>query len=69
MKMIKQVVIPEDKMKRYMEWCKGKTPTILCDCGQIVKVTLTPYYYDEENNDVYFASLCPECGELIITKE
>ena len=62
-------VIPEDKMKRYMEWCKGKTSTVLCGCGKTVEVTLTPYYYDKENNDVYFASLCPECGELIITKE
>lgn len=24
---------------------------------------------DEDENDVYFASLCPECGDLIITKE
>ena len=35
MKMIKQVVIPEDKMKRYMAWCKDKTSTVLCDCGKI----------------------------------
>jgi predicted RNA-binding Zn-ribbon protein involved in translation (DUF1610 family) len=35
----------------------------------MVEISLTPYYYDEEENDVYFASLCPECGELIITKE
>jgi len=70
MKAIKQVVIPEDKMKRYMEWCKGKTSTVFCcDCKKLVEITLTPYYYDEENNDVYFVSLCPECGELIITKE
>lgn len=70
MKAIEQVVIPEDKMRQYLEWCKGKTSTILCSgCGKVVEVTLTPYYYDEENNDVYFASLCPECGELIITKE
>ncbi len=61
-------VIPEDKMKRYLGWCKDKTSTVFCG-GKIVKVTLTPYYYDEENNDVYFASLCPECGELIIIKE
>ena len=67
--MISMKIIPEDKMKQYLDWCKDKTSTVLCDCGKTVKVTLTPYYYDEENNDVYFASLCPECGELIITKE
>lgn len=62
-------VIPEDKMKRYMAWCKDKTLTILCDCGEQVEITLSPYFYDEKENDVYFASLCPKCGELIITKE
>lgn len=52
-----------------MKWCEGKTSAVLCDCGKMVEVTLTPYYYDEKENDVYFASLCPECRELIITKE
>ena len=62
-------VIPKNKMKRYMAWCQDTTPTVFCNCGKIVEVSLTPYYYDEKENDVYFASLCPECGELIITKE
>lgn len=62
-------VIPEDKMKRYMAWCQDKTSTVFCNCGKMVEVSLTPYYYDEKENDVYFASLCPECGVLIITKE
>ena len=66
---MKQVVVPTEKMKQYMKWCQGKTSTMICDCGKIVEVKLTPYYYDKEENDVYFASLCPECGELIITKE
>ena len=69
MKAIKQVVIPEDKMKRYLKWCQGKKSTVVCDCGKIVEVKLTPYFYNEEENDVYFVSLCPKCGELIITKE
>jgi DNA-directed RNA polymerase subunit RPC12/RpoP len=67
---MKVEVIPEDKMKAYMAWCKDKTSTVFCcDCGKMVEISLTPYYYDEENNDVYFASLCPECGGLIIVKE
>lgn len=62
-------VIPEDKMKQYLQWCKNKTSNVVCDCGNIVEVNITPYFYDEKNNDVYFASLCPKCGELLITKE
>ena len=69
MKAIKQVVIPEDKMKRYIEYCKCKTSTVICDCGNIVEVSLTPYFYDNKQNDMYFASICPKCGELIIIKE
>lgn len=61
--------IPKEKMKQYMKWCQGVTSSVICDCGKIVEVKLTPYFYDEEENDVYFASLCPKCGELIITKE
>lgn len=62
-------ILPKDKMKVYLEFCKDKKSTVMCDCGEIVEVSLTPYYYDEEENDVYFASLCPKCGALIITKE
>ena len=64
-------VIQAKKMKKYLEWCKKQLPsTTICDnCNKMVKIETTPYFYDEENNDVYFASLCPECGELIITKE
>ena len=62
-------IIPEDKMAKYIEWCKAAKSTVFCDCGEIVEVTLTPYFYDEENNDVYFASICPKYGKLIITKE
>lgn len=62
-------IIPKDKMKRYMAWCKDKKYTVFCDCGEKVEIALTPYYYDEDENDVYFAALCPKCGDLIIIKE
>ena len=66
---MKNVIIPEEKLKSYLKWCEGKTSSVFCDCGKTVEVPLTPYFYDEENNDVYFAALCPECGDLIIIKE
>lgn len=62
-------IIPEEKMKSYMEYCKDNTATIMCDCGEIVNVTLSPYFYDEDEKDVYFAALCPKCGELMVIKE
>lgn len=63
------IYIPESKIKSYIEYCKDKTFNVVCDCGDIVEVSLTPYFYDEKENDVYFASVCPKCGKLIITKE
>jgi hypothetical protein len=68
---MKATVIPEEKMKVYLKWCKEQKSSseTFCDCGKIVKIELTPYFYDEENNDVYFASICPNCGELIIIEE
>lgn len=66
---MKAVVIPEKKMQSYLKYCKDNPCTVICDCENVVKVNITPYFYDEENNDVYFASICPICGELIIVKE
>jgi hypothetical protein len=66
---MKEVIIPEEKMKRYLKYCQGETSIVACTCGKVVEITMSPYFYDEENNDVYFASLCPECGELLISKE
>lgn len=63
-------VIPEDKMRRYLNYCKDKKVNVLCDCcNKAVEVSITPYFYDKQENDVYFASLCPECGDLLVIKE
>lgn len=67
-----QVILPEAKMARYIKYCLNKEDeTCQCPaCNKIVGgVRSFPYYYDDENNDVYFASRCPECGELMISKE
>lgn len=63
-------IIPEEKMKEYIKYCAqhGKC-TVICSCSSIVDVEYFPYYYDEENNDIHFASVCPVCGALIVTKE
>ena len=66
----KRSILPPEKMERYLNYCNGKRSSTFCDhCEKIVNITITPYFYDEEENDVYFASLCPVCGGLIITKE
>ena len=68
----KFVVLPEDKMARYIEYCLNHK-TEVYDCPTCHKpsqqLAMFPYFYDWENNDVYFASRCPNCGGLIITKE
>ena len=65
--------LPEDKFKRYLEYClkknqrEQKSP-IMCDCGP-VQADIYPYAYDEDNNNVYFFSICPKCGKILITSE
>lgn len=66
------IPLPEERMASYIAYCLGREdddgncPT----CGKYVTgLRLFPYYYDRENNDVYFASVCPECGKIIISKE
>lgn len=66
---MKAVVIPEKKMQSYIKYCKNTSCNVMCDCGKCVKVNVVPYFYDEDENDIYFASVCPNCGDLIITKE
>jgi hypothetical protein len=69
---MKRIIIPEEKMPHYIKYCnsKEKESTVFCDiCKKIVGIKQYPNFYDAEENDVYFASVCPECGEFIITKE
>jgi endogenous inhibitor of DNA gyrase (YacG/DUF329 family) len=66
------IPLPEEKMARYIDYClKREDDECHCPtCGKFVTgLRLFPYYYDRENNDVYFASVCPECGKIIISKE
>jgi len=65
-------ILPESKMQAYIKYCNEKSPgNIFCDkCNKVVTIEHQyPYFYDKDENDVYFASICPECGELFITKE
>jgi len=70
-KEVKLSVIPEGKLIRYLQEMKKKpfTTKVLCDCGKLADITPVPYAFDKENNDIWFAAICPHCGELILTKE
>ena len=66
------VILPEKKMEAYIKYCNDKNPfMMLCDtCKCPVEIErMYPYFYDTNENDVYFACVCPKCGELMITKE
>ena len=62
------IAIPEEKLKHYIEHIL--ICNIVCDCGKLIKdCRAYPYAYDMANNDVIFASKCPECGNIIYTRE
>ena len=63
-------------MASYIKYCQDKQKNnehAMCvcpNCDEIVEEEHEyPYFYDDENNEVYFASLCPKCGGLMISKE
>lgn len=66
------VPLSEERMASYIAYCLGREDDD-CNCPtcgkHVTGLRLFPYYYDRENNDVYFASVCPECGKIIISKE
>lgn len=66
------IPLPEERMASYIAYCLGREDDD-CNCPtcgkHVTGLRLFPYYYDRENNDVYFASVCPECGKIIISKE
>lgn len=62
---IKLVPIPDEKLKHYLKTSKS---LVCCDCS-IQEVEWYPYAYDPEENDVWFAGKCPNCGELCFSKE
>lgn len=69
---VDMVPLQEEKMVCYINYClQREDDECICpSCGKYVTgLRLFPYYYDRENNDVYFASVCPECGKIIISKE
>ena len=66
------IPLPEERMASYIAYCLGREDDdcICPTCGKhVTGLRLFPYYYDRDNNDVYFASVCPECGKIIISKE
>ena len=62
---IKLVPIPDNKIKSYLRTTKS---LVCCDCG-IREIEFYPYAYHEEENDVWFVGVCPNCGELCYSKE
>ncbi len=67
-------VIPEDKLRGYIDFCERKNASggveAFCQtCGKPVRMNIHPYAYDPEDNEVLFASVCPQCGTVILTRE
>ena len=43
---------------------------VVCDnCEKAVKTTFYPYGYDEEEHDMWYIGVCPECGEVMYVKD
>lgn len=64
-------LIPDDRLSDVLKYVEESNEgEMIChNCESIISVKLHPYAYDAENNDVVYASRCPNCGEILYSKD
>ena len=62
-------LIPEDRIKAYLNEHYINNGIVVCkNCG-LVEVVFIPYAYDKLNNEVIHIGKCPKCGEIMYVKD
>ena len=63
------VPIPSEKLFTYLD-IEFKANTFCDVCNTFLDdLKMIPYAYDNKNNDVYFITRCPYCGDIMYFKE
>ena len=64
-------IIPESIFRnRIMSIENGEKSQSFChECGEMISVTLYPYYYDKENAEVTYMAVCPKCKTTMFFKD
>lgn len=64
----KLTVIPAERLRVALKNINQST-SVCPHCGKIVTATDYPYAYDPEENDIHYASICPECKNIMFSKD
>lgn len=64
-------IIPEERLSDILECIeKSNESEMIClNCESIIPIKLHPYAYDAENNEVVYSSRCPNCGEVLYSRD
>lgn len=64
-------LIPDDRLSDVLKYVEesNESELICLNCKSIISTKLHPIAYDAENNEVVYASRCPNCGEILYTKD
>lgn len=64
-------LIPDNRLSDVLKYVEesNESELICLNCESIISTKLHPYAYDAENNEVVYASRCPNCGEILYSKD
>lgn len=64
-------LIPDNRLSDVLKYVEesNRSEMICHNCESIISIKLHPYAYDAENNDVVYVSRCPNCGEILYSKD
>lgn len=64
-------LIPDDRLSEVLKYVEesNESELICLNCESIISTKLHPIAYDAENNEVVYASRCPNCGEILYSRD
>ncbi len=64
-------LIPDNRLSNMIEYIEeSKAFNTFCSkCESYISIKSYPYAYDSENNDIIYISKCPNCGEILYSKD
>ena len=69
--MEKLELIPDNRLSDMIEYIEeSKAINTFCSkCESCISIKSYPYAYDSENNNVVYVSKCPNCGEILYSRD
>ena len=64
-------LIPEDRLSGILEYIEESNAidSICPKCRAYISIKFYPYAHDSENNDIVYVSKCPNCGEILFSRD